>query len=81
MKMALSKEISGYHYIEVYVVLAKAVIENSTTLFVLLLKCYQHVGSLLKVRNISSSCSVLYFLNVVILIPFVVKNVVYVTIS
>jgi hypothetical protein len=41
---------------------------------------YERVCSLPKVRNTSSSCWVLYFLNVVILIPFVVKNAAHVTI-
>jgi hypothetical protein len=42
---------------------------------------YKHICSLLKVRNKSSLCWVLYFLNDVTLIPFVVKNVVHVMIS
>jgi hypothetical protein len=41
---------------------------------------YKHVCSLLKVRNISNSCWVFYYLNDVILILFVVKNTMYVLI-
>jgi hypothetical protein len=39
------------------------------------------INNLPFIRNTSSSCWVLYFLNYVILMPFVVKNVVHVMIS
>jgi hypothetical protein len=53
LQMASWKRLIRDHSIIIHVVLAKVIVKNSSTQFVLLLNCYQHTRSLQKVKHIS----------------------------